>query len=446
MSKFMNKRIFMAFIAFIMVFGIDLPSVNLLASESSDIYIIPISGEITPAMAAFFKNSIENAEKENAEAVLVEISTLGGRVDAAFNMKHVMEKSKIPIIVYISDRALSAGALLAISAPRIIMAPGSHIGSAEPIPYSVKAVAAIRGEFEAAAERNGRDKIIAAAMVDKEVDIPGLSPAGSLLDITAITAMEYGYAEAVLEGRQEVLDYLGYKDSTIQVIRPDFIIRVAQVLTKSSTASIILTIAIIAIIIEIFTKGFGIFGFIGIGALSLYFGANFIVGYSSWWPVILFIIGAVLLIAEVFIPGFGIAGISGISSMLIGIVFAAPDPIKGIRNIGIASALVIIMLPILFRYMKRSSVLRRIVLSDTIIHKPKSHEDNGDIEVLNKEGITLTTLRPSGIVNINGMKFDAVSRGEFIEPGKRVRVVESKGLSVVVTEDETKNSQMHREG
>lgn len=431
----MRKKLLMVFLAFVVVLGIGLPIVDSWANGES-VYIIPVSGEITPAMATFFRDSIKEAERENAKAILVEISTLGGRVDAAFEMKQAIEGSKIPIIIYIDDRALSAGALISISAPRIIMAPGSHMGSAEPIPYSVKAVAAIRGEFEAAAERNGRDKTIAAAMVDKEIEIPGLSPAGSLLDITADTAKEYGYAEEVLDGRENVLKYLGFEDEKVVIHGPNPLIRLAQFLTKSNIASLILTIGIIALTIEIFTKGFGVPGIVGIVALALYFGSNLIAGYSQWWPVILFIVGVILLIVEVFIPGFGIPGISGITSMLIGIVFAAPDPARGLRNLGIALVLVIIATPILIHYLKRSGSFERFVLSDVIIDKPEDKGDNRDMELLNKRGVVLTTLRPSGIISIDGMRLDAVSQGEFIPPGTQVKVVKSSGLSVVVSKYE----------
>ena len=433
----MIKKILAWIVAFTIVVGIGLSIGDRSWAETEEtVYIIPVSGEITPTMATFFKNSIKDAENANADAILVEISTLGGRVDAAFEMKQAIEQSKIPVIVYIRDRALSAGALISISASRIIMAPGSHMGSAEPIPYSVKAVAAIRGEFEAAAERNGRDKTIAAAMVDKEVVVPGLSPAGSLLDITADTAKEYGYAEEVLEGRQNVLDYLGFKDAVILENQPDLLIRFAQFLTQNNIASLLLTIGIIAIIIEVFTSGFGIAGIVGIGALALYFGANLIAGYSQWWPIILFVIGIALLVVEAFIPGFGIPGIGGISAMLIGIVFAAPDPIRGMKNLGIALVLVIIATPILIYFLRRFGKFKPFVLSDTIIDKSEKKEENKDIEMLGKKGVALTTLRPSGVVDIDDVRVDAVSQGEYIAPGTQIRVVESKGLSVVVAKDE----------
>ncbi len=432
----MSKKFFLFILSITIVIGIVSPVFEKSWSAGNEtVYIIPVEGEITPAMATFFKKSIQDAESVKADAILIELSTFGGRVDATLTIKEAIEKSEIPIIVYIKDRAVSAGALIAITAPRIIMAPGSHIGSAEPIPYSAKAVAAIRGEFEAAAERNDRDKTIAAAMVDKEVDIPGLSPAGSLLDITAGTAKEYGYAEEILESRQKVLDYLGFEDAFIIENQPDLLIRLAQLLTRSSIAPFLLTIGIIAIIIEIFTQGFGIAGIIGISSLTLYFGANLLAGYSQWWPIILFFIGIILLIVEFFIPGFGLPGIGGIIAILTGIIFAAADPVRGMINLGVALVLVVILTPILILFLKRFGTWRSFVLSETIVGKPENNMDDLEESLVGKKGIVLTTLRPSGIVEIDGKRLDAISQGEFISPGTLVKVIEDKGLSIVVSKD-----------
>jgi membrane-bound serine protease (ClpP class) len=431
----MKKRTLMIVLGLILLITIGTNFIGIWAESRTTVYVIPINGEITPAMATFFKKSIKEAEEKKVDAILVEISTLGGRVDAAFRMKEAIEDTSIPIIVYIGDRALSAGALLSISAPRIIMAPGSHMGAAEPIPYSIKAVAAIRGEFEAAAEKNGRDKTIAAAMVDKDIDIPGLSPAGSLLDITAETAKEYGYAEAVLKGRQNVLTYLGFAEANIVKASPDLLVRLAQFITQGSVAPIILAIGIIAIIIEIFTEGFGIFGVVGITALTLYFGSNIIAGYSQWWPVLLFLIGVILLLIEAMIPGFGIPGISGISAILIGIVFIASDPVRGIRNLGIASGISVIIAPMLIYLLVRVGVFRSLVLPEAIIGESDTVEEDRNMNLLGRKGVTLTTLRPSGIVNIDGTRLDAVTQGEYIKPGTCIKVIQTGGLSVIVERD-----------
>ncbi|HZJ82586.1 MAG TPA: NfeD family protein [Clostridia bacterium] len=433
------KKLWIIITVFILIIGIGYPTTHALCAQDEDlVYIIPIEGEITPTMATFVKQKVDEAQRVNAKAIIIEISTLGGRVDAALNIKDSIQKSKVPIIVYISDRAVSAGALISIAAPRIIMAPGSHIGSAEPIPYSVKAVAAIRGEFEAIAEARGRDKAIAAAMVDKEIEIPGLSPAGSLLDMTANTAKEYGYVEEVLEGRQSLLSYLEFETYTIIENKPDILERIAQFLTLSQVASILLTIGILAIIIEIFTQGFGVAGVIGISALVLYFGSGLVAGYSQWWPIVVFVIGIALLVLEAFIPGFGVAGIGGLTAMLVGMVFAAPDPVRGIKNIGIASVLVIILAPVLYYYLKSTQVFKRFILMDTVTGEVDVGTKDDDF--IGKRGVALTTLRPSGIVDIDGVRVDAISEGDFIAPGTHIKVIKSKGLTMIVARDNIKDS------
>ena len=121
-----------------LVASVFIQSSGTVASSNNKIYVIPVKGEITPAMASFVKQKIELANIEEARGVLLVISTLGGRVDAALDIKDAILSSNVPVVVYIKDRAVSAGALISIAANTIVMAPASHIGAAEPIPYSEK--------------------------------------------------------------------------------------------------------------------------------------------------------------------------------------------------------------------------------------------------------------------------------------------------------------------
>ena len=113
-----------------------------------------------------------------------------------------MIASKVPVVVYIGDRAISAGALISIASDTIIMAPGSHIGAAEPIPNDPKSVAYVSGEFRTTAETRGRDPEIAAAMVDASIEIKGLVGTGEILDLTADEAINVGYAKYIATGQK----------------------------------------------------------------------------------------------------------------------------------------------------------------------------------------------------------------------------------------------------
>ena len=101
----MDKNIFLWLVIIGIIIGMGFSVFGETKAESKEtVYIIPINGEITPAMATFFVKSLQEAENLGADAILVELSTFGGRVDAALNMKQAIEQSKIPIVVYISDR------------------------------------------------------------------------------------------------------------------------------------------------------------------------------------------------------------------------------------------------------------------------------------------------------------------------------------------------------
>ena len=109
-----------------------------------------------------------------ADAILVEVNTFGGRVDAATEIRDYIIGFPGLSIAYVKGRAWSAGALITLAAEKIVMARTASIGAAETIPKEEKQISALRGEFEATAENRGRDPEIAAAMVDADISIEGL--------------------------------------------------------------------------------------------------------------------------------------------------------------------------------------------------------------------------------------------------------------------------------
>jgi len=408
-----------------------------LARSSGQVYAVSLNGEITPAMSAYVTRQIELANLSGADGVILKITTLGGLVISALEITDSILESDIPVVVYIENRAESAGALIAVAAETIIMAPGSHMGSAEPVPYSEKAVAAISGEFRKLAEKRGRDPLIAAGMADKNLDVPGF-PEGRLVDLTAREAKELGYTDAVLSSVSEVLEFLGWDDVQLVEVEPDFKVRAAQFLTSYEVSSILLTIAIIAMIIEIFMQGFGVPGAISIIAFALYFGGGFIAGNTEWWSLILFVLGIVLFIIEFAVPGFGVFGISGIIAVIIGIIFAAPTPLQGITTLGISLAAAAVLIPILYKLFGGPRLFQRLVLheSETADKGYISKSDNEYVDLIGKTGKAVTPLRPSGTIVIDGERFDVLSDGSYLSPGTVVRVVDVQGSRITVTAEE----------
>ncbi len=421
---------------FILIFTLYLSVMpySILAAESDQVYIIPLKDEITPAMSAYLADQIELAESAGAKGIIIEISTLGGLVSSAIEIRDAILNSQIPIAAFVKDRAVSAGALITIAAETIIMAPGSHMGSAEPIPYSEKTVAVVSGEFRSTAEARGRDPLLAAGMADKNLDVPGF-PKGQLVNITAEEAKKLGYADAVLDDVAEVLEFMGWSDAQVIEAEPDFKVRIAQFLTRHDVSSILLTIAIIAMIIEIFMQGFGLPGIVSIIAFALYFGGGFLAGNTEWWAVLLFLIGLILLIIELFVPGFGVFGISGIISLVIAIIFAAPTPVQGIITLGIALAATAVLVPILYKLLGGPRLFRRLVLteSETVDKGYVSKDPHAHADLTGAVGEVVSPLRPVGTVLIDGERMEAISDGSYLPKGIKVKVVDSKGTQIIVT-------------
>ena len=147
---------------------------------SGAVYRVPIVGVIELGLAPFVERSLEEAQESGASAVVLDIDTPGGRVDAAERMADAISDSEVPVYAYINRRALSAGALISLAAQRIYMRPGSVIGAATPVTGEgqrapEKIVSAMRSSMRALAEARSLDPAVAEAMVDEQIEVPGVS-------------------------------------------------------------------------------------------------------------------------------------------------------------------------------------------------------------------------------------------------------------------------------
>lgn len=420
-------------ILILLLFILAVPGLQVSAlNNGQSVYIVTIDGEITPASAAFLQDSITAANRDGAAGIIIEISTLGGRVDSAITMRDTIFSSDIPVAVYVRDRAISAGALISIAADTLIMAPGSHIGAAEPIPNEPKILAFVSGEFRTTAEKTGRDPQIAMAMVDKSIVIEGLVDAGEILDLTANEAFQAGFSDYLASDRNEALKIMGWEKAVIVEAEQNFKYQIAQFLTSYEVASILLMLGMIGLVAELFIPGFGIAGILGIACFVLYFAGGLIAGNTEWWSVIVFIAGIILLVLEIAAPGFGVFGITGIILLLVGIVFAAPNLSQGIGTLLIALAAAIISVPIFFRFFGRTKFVRKLVLTTAETAKSGYTPAQSREDLLGRTGTAQTDLRPSGSVIIDGNRVDAVADGEFIVKGTEVEVIKVDGIKVIV--------------
>ena len=130
------------------------------AQSRGVVYRIPVSGVVELGLAPFIERGIDEAARAGAVAVILDMDTPGGRVDAAERIADAIADAEIPVYTYVNRRAFSAGALISLATDRIYMRPGSVIGAATPVDgagtkASEKIVSAMRSEMRALAEAQG---------------------------------------------------------------------------------------------------------------------------------------------------------------------------------------------------------------------------------------------------------------------------------------------------
>jgi membrane-bound serine protease (ClpP class) len=401
--------------------------------EDQLVYVIPVRGTIDPGLAEYMKRSVALAKEKMADVLLVEIDTFGGRVDAATEIRDILLDVDIPVITFVPHRAWSAGTLIAISGDKLIMGPGSSIGAAETRPLEEKYISAFAAEFRATAEATGRDPNIAAAMVDKDMEIQGVVEKGQLLTLSAKEGERLGFTDGIAKDRQSACAFSGFEASAFIEAEMAKAESVARFLTDPTVSSILLTLGFIGIVFEILTPGWGVAGTTGVLFLGLFYGGRLVVGLVGWEILFLFLIGLLLLAFEIFVlPGFGVAGIAGLIAMFTSIGLSFTSPIQALRAIVVALLFTIIAVTVGIKYLPKSKFGGRFILSKRQL-KEDGYVASQDMSwVREKSGHAITPLRPAGIVEVDGQRIDAMSRGEYIERGQKIQVIDVEGNKVVV--------------
>ncbi len=417
------------------------------------VYHIKVEGTIDLGLPPYIKRVIAEAEKNKAEALIFEINTFGGRIDAATQIKDLILNTSIPTIAFINKRAISAGALISLSCNKIVMVPGSSIGAATVVDQtgekaSEKAISYFRAEMGATAEKNGRNRLIAEGMVDEDIEIEGLSPKGKLITLTTEEALQWKMADFIVNDLSEITERLEIKNKEIIYSKINWAEKVVRFLTDPLVSSLLISLGLIGLFFEIKTPGWGVPGTLGLLFLALFFGSHYIVNLADIIEIILFIVGAALLLLEIFvIPGFGVAGVGGIILMITGIYlslvgqFKHTDPSTFSSAAGyLAFSLILTILGalVIIKLFPKSSIWRHISLEESQL-KDKGYIASRDYRgYLGKEGKALSPLRPAGIGLFDGERLDVVSAGEFIEKDTPIVISQIDGYRLIVKSLEKK--------
>jgi len=423
---------------------------------------VPIEGTIDLGLPPFIQRTLEDAESNEATAVIFDINTFGGRVDAATQIKDAILGANIPTIAFINRRAISAGALISLSCEKIYMTGGGLIGAATAVDMtgkkgSEKVISFMREEMASTAEKRGRSKEIARGMVDDELsfthlvigrdsikvdDIEGRKD-GKLISLTTEQALKYKIADGTAENIEALLDSLGYSSVKTIETAENWSEAIVRFLTNPVVASLLTTFGFLGILFELQSPGWGIPGFVGLACLILSLSASYIAQLATMSDMLFILTGLALIVLEALvIPGFGVAGLGGIGLMIYGLyLLLLPDIPVGEEVLGqamdgflIGLVGAVIGLVLLVKLMIKTKFWEQLTAPDTQKKEDGYSNTLGWESLQGETGIADTDLHPSGWVRVKDQRIFVVSEGEFIEEGKEIQILSVDGNRVLVRE------------
>jgi membrane-bound serine protease (ClpP class) len=423
--------------------------------RAAGVVVIPIQGTIDLGLAALVKRTLDHYP--HAGAFLLDINTLGGRVDAAIEIRDELLESPIPTIAFVHPRAISAGALISFACDAIVIARGGTIGAATPIQIeegkaeavSEKMTSYFRTEMRATAEANGRRGDVAEAMVDASVVIEGYDPADKLLTLDTEGALGLGIADVQAENIEGVLAALNLNGVSRELTGENWAEKLVRFLTDPVVSGLLMSLGSLGILIELYAPGHLVSGAVGVICLLLFFGGHLIVNLVGLEELILLAVGAGLIALEVFvIPGFGVTGIAGVMCVMaalvlstiglpLKVVVATGAWVEPLTRVAIALALTVVGMIIAARYLPRTRLFGGLILNSALTSNtshggPSSFVSADESKYVGQTGTAESDLRPVGVARFGEQRVDVVSEGGYVRAGTRVRVIAVEGARIVV--------------
>jgi len=422
-------------------------------AAGGDVYVVPISGTIEKGVAAYIIRVMDEAEAEGAAAVLFDIDTPGGALDAALTIRDAIIYSDVMTIALINPRAISAGALISLATDHIVMVEGGTIGAATAVDLqgqkaSEKIISYFRNEMKATAEKTGRPPKLAEAMVDEDVDLPGLAPKGKLLTLTTEEALSEKLAEFKVRsdvgetGYAEILEKLGIEGAAVIRTSVNWAEQLVRWLTFPYIASLLMTLGFMGLLFEIQSPGWGVGGTLGLICLGLFFGSHLIVDLADWSEVLIFVIGVVLIFLDIFfVAGFGALAIPGVmlvfASLFLSLMGRTElwtwDSVgQATQPLTVAFVMTGVLGYVMYKFLPKTNAWSHLIL------QTEERASEGYLAVasyddlMGSEGEAVTPLRPGGAGVFGDRRLSVTTEGDFLESGTGIRVVEVEGNRVVV--------------
>jgi len=425
---------------------------ELVKSSTKRVYKFDVKEEIGPPVWRKMQQAFQEANEWDADLILLHMNTYGGLVTHADSMRTKILNSKIPVWVFIDNNAASAGALISIACDSIYMRKGANIGAAtvvnqtgEQMPDKYQSY--MRSTMRSTAEAKGRNPEIAQAMVDASLAVDGVSDSGKVITFTASEAIIHGFCEGMHESVDEVLKQNGFPEYEVKTYEVSSLETFIGWMINPAVSGVLIMIIIGGIYFEMQSPGVGFPIVASIIAALLYFTPLYLGGLAENWEIIIFLVGIVLVAVEVFVlPGFGVAGIAGIAFIMASLILSL------INNVGfdfemtmetqIINAFLTVLLATVGGFFGSIYLAQKFVttsmMSSMVLSSVQKKEDGfvgvnvKEHEMIGKQGIAFTILRPSGKIEIDGDVYDATALTGYIDKGEAISVVKYETAQLFV--------------
>jgi membrane-bound serine protease (ClpP class) len=427
------------------------------AAAQNKAYLVEIDGAITPVTQELIVRSIDNAEAEGADMVIIQMNTPGGLDHSMRGIIKAILGAHIPVITYISppgSRAASAGTYILYASHIAAMAPATNLGAATPV--QIGGLPKIpgdpnrdNGEEKAGAGKTSMEKKIindAVAYIKGLAKLRGRNEEWAeqavrqAASLTAEEALEKNVIDIVADDLSALLkqldgwqiDVKGRKITLdtdaliIERITPDWRSRLLAIITNPNIAYLLMLIGIYGLIMEFSHPGAILPGVVGTISLLLALYA-FQVLPISYAGLALLGIGLVFIISEVFISSGGILGIGGVIAFTVGSIMLFDDEYIAV-SIPLIGGIALLASGFMLWILNRFAALRhRQVVS-------------GAEYMIGRTGKVLADFTGRGRVEIDGESWLADST-VAVSAGQQIRIITMNKLVLKIEPVENTNSE-----
>ena len=442
----------------------------------------PINKSLVDATISLLDKKIHS---DDINFICVWIDSGGGSAPESGRLAHWLSRldsTQVRTVAYVDGKARADAAIIAMACDHLVMRDEAVLGGSGEHAFTEDEISDLTKLIEDLADEKSRPWSPMTAMIDAKVELhrwqvvgsslqelmsadevaqmsdpekwrkgQRVSPAGDLLKLDGLRAEELDLAHLSVANYEEFREAYQLADDPA-LVQPNWAHNVIRLLAAPHVAASLLGLAFWALIIEMWSPGTGLGGFVSVVCFVLYFWAQFLHGTADMLEILLFVMGMGCIAAEIFVlPGFGVFGIGGFALLMVSLVLASQTfvvPRNDYQWSQLPGSMLMVTAPVagvvagLFfvgRYMNRAPVFRHMMLvppdGDSTSEQSRRESLVDYVHLVNMVGVATTPIAPSGKARFGDQLVNVTSDGEVIAAARPVKVVEVQSNRVVVTLD-----------